>query len=342
MQPKNIDGIVAQYADLVARHNLGKPGEYSRWSFGENKDLSLNPYGVADAANILYTIGQFPTDPTERAGFVKTLQAMQDPQTGYFSEPTHHEFHCTAHCSAALELFDAKPLYKCSGMAPYTQKDALYSILENGIRWEEQPWRDSHIGAGLLPSLVNTDMVDLQWKNWYFDWMWEHTDPENGFIFGGKEKKAELFQYMASGFHYIFNHEAEHRPMRYPDKVIDSCITLMNEAIAGYPYPKGLPRYWGVILAIPGFLEVDVVYSATRAMRQTPHRFYECKDVLERFADKFIDMMEQFDYHNDTRVDDLHAMFGTLCCLAELQSALPGKILSSKPLRLVLDRRPFI
>jgi sugar phosphate isomerase/epimerase len=96
------------------------------------------------------------------------------------------------------------------------------------------------------------------------------------------------------------------------------------------------------ILAIPGFLEVDVVYTATRAMRQTPHRFYECKDVLERFADCFIHMLEQFDYQKDTRVDDLHAMFGTLCCLAELQSALPGKILSTKPLRLVLDRRPFI
>lgn len=342
MQPKNIDPIIHEIKQLVDRHNLGAPGKYARWNFGKGKDLGVNPYGVADAANILYTIGSFPTAQQERDGFVKELQAMQDPETGFFSEPTHHEFHCTAHCSAALELFDAKPLYKVKGMEPYTQKDALYHILENGIRWQSDPWRDSHIGAGLLPSLVNTDMVDLTWKNWYFDWMWEHTDPENGFIFGGTEKKAELFQYMASGFHYLFNHEAEHRPMRYPDKVIDSCITIMEEAIAGYPYPKGLPRYWGKILAIPGFLEIDVVYCATRAMRQTPHRFYECKAVLERFAECFIHMMENWDYNNDVRVNDLHALFGTLCCLAELQSALPGKILSTKPLRLVLDRRPFI
>ena len=39
---------------------------------------------------------------------------------------------------------------------------------------------------------------------------------------------------------------------------------------------------------------------------------------------------------------DLHMLFGSVCALAELQSALPGMIITEKPLRLVLDRRPFI
>lgn len=38
----------------------------------------------------------------------------------------------------------------------------------------------------------------------------------------------------------------------------------------------------------------------------------------------------------------LHMLFGSVCALAELQTALPGKIITEKPLRLVLDRRPFV
>ena len=53
-------------------------------------------------------------------------------------------------------------------------------------------------------------------------------------------------------------------------------------------------------------------------------------------------MMSKIDYEKDENFNDLHLLFGAVCCLAELQMALPGKILSSKPLRLVLDRRPFI
>jgi hypothetical protein len=40
--------------------------------------------------------------------------------------------------------------------------------------------------------------------------------------------------------------------------------------------------------------------------------------------------------------DDLHTLHGTLAALAELQQALPGALLTDRPLRLTLDRRPFL
>jgi hypothetical protein len=52
--------------------------------------------------------------------------------------------------------------------------------------------------------------------------------------------------------------------------------------------------------------------------------------------------MMSIDYEKDDAFNDLHMLFGASCALAELQSALPGKIITEKPLRLVLDRRPFI
>ena len=41
-------------------------------------------------------------------------------------------------------------------------------------------------------------------------------------------------------------------------------------------------------------------------------------------------------------LNDMHTLFGCICALAELQSFLPGEIVSDVPLKLVLDRRPFI
>lgn len=335
MKPVNIDGLIEQIALCVERHRL-ETGSYSRWTFGNFEDgtpknLGRNEYGCADAANILYSIGQFPTGANERAEWVGHLQEMQNPETGLYTESTHHTIHTTAHCTAALELFDTKPYYTCKALEKYTTRECLYHFLEKELDWANRPWNDSHRGAGILPCLTNTDMVGLDWKNWYFDWMWEHSDPDTGFFFCGDEKRAPLFEYMAGGFHYMFNIEAEHRPYRYPEKIIDSCIFLMNET-----------RENGKFHSKCGFIDMDVVYSLNRAMRQSPHRFYEAKQELEKFAEKYVAMMLGLDYKNDPHFNDLHMLFGSVCCLAELQSALPGKLITSKPLKLVLDRRPFI
>ena len=120
--------------------------------------------------------------------------------------------------------------------------------------------------------------------------------------------------------------------MRYPEAVIDACLPMLQN-----------PEKWGrAFFSVCGFLEVDLVYSVNRAMRQTPHRFYEAKEALESFAEKFLNSLYARNFQTDVTFNDLHCLFGTACCLAELQAALPGKLITSKPLRLVLDRRPFI
>ena len=84
------------------------------------------------------------------------------------------------------------------------------------------------------------------------------------------------------------------------------------------------------------------MYSITRALRQCGHRRQECMDALRKFANEFIDWLYSLDYKTHDGFNDLHMLFGTCCALAELQTALPGEIQTKKPLRLVLDRRPFI
>lgn len=327
-----IDDIIEQIYNCVKRHSLEKSGRYARWLWQNargNRELGCNPYGCADAANILYTISKFPRDENERRGFVETLRQMQDKESGLFYEKTHHPIHTTAHCMAAMELFDSAPLYPCTSLLYLKDKTALYDFLEHEVDWSN-PWPESHKGAGIFVALTMTDEVNLEWKNQYFDWLWKHSDAETGFFHCGSERAKYVYYMMAGGFHYFFNYETERRPYRYPDKVIDSCIDLMRE-----------PEKHGMIKDCT-FIDVDVVFCLNRAMRQTPHRFDEAKEALEQYAERYIDMMSKIDYEKDENFNDLHLLFGAVCCLAELQMALPGKILSSKPLRLVLDRRPFI
>ena len=59
------------------------------------------------------------------------------------------------------------------------------------------------------------------------------------------------------------------------------------------------------------------------------------------FAGRYIANMEALDEKDET-LNDLHMLFGGVCGLAELQQTLRGKLTSDVPLKLVLDRRPFI
>ncbi len=331
---------------IIDTHNLGDTGAYRRWNWQNaagNRELGVNEYGCADAANILYMIGQFPSQPQQRAAWIGQLQALQNPQTGLFTEATHHTYHTTAHCIAALELFDAQPLYPLTAMKPLLEKEQLYALLD-GLDWAGDPWVMSHQGAGIFAAMVLAEpQADLAWRKLYFDWLWENADPQTGFwrkgavkplchgdSFTGVLAEPTIFPHLAGSFHYLFNHEYAHMPLHYPDKMIDSCLELFHK------------KQWPTLGRAISFAEIDWVYCLTRASRQTPHRFEEIKQALRDFADAYIPWLLSLDPATHDGLNDLHTLFGCICALAELQSALPGDIASEKPLKLVLDRRPFI
>jgi len=358
----------------VEKHNLGQPGEYRRWLWQDKKNsrnLGINVYGCADAANILYTIGSFPAEPQEREAFIDVLQSFQDPDTGLFKDPTHHEFHTTAHCVAALELFDARPKYPLRAFADLKSKNNLESFLDN-LDWNGDPWHESQKGAGLYTAMVLSDEVGSDWEDWYFNWLWRETDPETGlwrkgYITGGKGRTAPIFHHLAGTFHYLFTLEYARRPFRYPHKIVDTCLKIY--------YTRAFPKFdflysdqylrksslcsdttnlisssekdgsHGVITLgrSISFAEIDWVYCLNRSCRQSGYRFEEVHATLREFAEGYLRYLtEEVNPDTDDRFNDLHWLFGTICALAELQQALPGFIKTKKPLKLVLDRRPFI
>ncbi len=347
MKRLDVKNIIIAISDTVKRHELAEPGCYCRWLWQDengSRELGINEYGCADAANILYTLNEFHCDKETRAARINALLSMQDSKTGMFHERTHHTIHTTAHCTAALNLFDAKPLYPLKGLHRFTEREALFEFLDS-LDWNS-PWTESHQGAGIYAALVNSGEITKEFEENYFEWMWENADPVTGFwkkgyadraLYSdnrypyGKNEPEAIYSYMAGGFHYMFNHEYAKMPLRYPEKIIDSCIDMYKNG--------GIRKSF---LREVDFLEVDWIYCMSRASRQTPHRHAEVKALLYEAASILINYLKDIDYYIHDQFNDLHLLFGTTCALAELQAALPGIIITDKPLRLVLDRRPFI
>ena len=329
----NLDGFVEKCAGIVERHRL-QAGAYCRYLWQneqQNRKMGVNEYGCADAANILYTIGRFPRDPAEREASVRVLRGQQNPETGLFWEGTHHTIHTTAHCLAALELFDAQPEHPLTALLLYLDREKLYAFLA-GLQWEDSPWNNSHQGAGLYASMVITRTCPLSWQHDYFTWLREHADPETGL--GLKERnhgQAPMAHQLFGWFHYFFNHEYARQPIPYPDRLIDTCIDLYRGRALGARWAREI-----------GFMEIDWVFAMNRASRQTAHRFAEVKELLRDCAQDLIPWLETLDPETHEGLNDLHMLFGTVCVLAELQLALPGEIETTVPLKSVLDRRPFI
>lgn len=332
MKAVNITPIIEKIAQVVEKHKLA-PGCYKRFL----EDDFPNPYGCADAANILYTIGRFPREHYERAEFVRILREMQDKESGLFCEKpsdtskfVHDPIHTTAHCMAAIELFDETPLYSAKALEKYLDKEEMCAFFES-LDWKKTPGTPAHKGAGLYVALNLGGSDCKEFNKNYFEWLWENADPNTGFWRRGcQDGQMSIWDHMAATFHFLFNFEHAHLPLRYPDKIIDTCI---------YMYREEPRKNFGLSAK---FVEVDWVYCLTRAMQQTPHRFDDAMACLEDFAEKYLVHWQTVDYETNRNINDMHELFGGVCALAELQRALRGKLYSEVPLKLVLDRRPFI
>ncbi len=329
-----LDFLLERIAQTVESHRLSE-GAYARWLYKNGThecDCAPNEYGCADAANLLYTIGAFVREPQARAKWVAILQGMQAADTGLFCEPTHHPLHTTAHCVAALALFDQRPAHPLAALAPYRTREGLFALLE-GLDWLGNPWPQSHQGAGVFAALTIAGEADAAWQNAYFAWLREHCDPKWGMSLRGAvdAQKAPAAHHLYGWFHYIFNHESAHRPIPYAAKLVDTCIELYKDHALGERFGR-----------MVGFMEIDWVFCLNRALRQAPQRFAEGKAQLQAFARAYVDWLAALDWRTDAEWNDLHMLFGASCALAELAQALPGEIETTVPLRLVLDRRPFI
>lgn len=322
----NIDPIIEKTKIAISNHELPQRGYYKRYADGNS---GANEYGCADAANLLYTINAMPTDRTEKEAMVEALRSFQDKETGLFREPSHHPYHCTAHCLAALELFDAEPLYRVSEADRYENPASVRPFLAS-LGWDESA--AGHLGAGMFSIMFLTKRMSLDWQNEFFGYLDENIDMRYGVSMKGAVAtgKKLRWQYMGDWFHLMFCYHACHRAFPCTEQLIDYCIEDYENNIFPESFGKG-----------QRFLDIDWTFAIYRAAVQSGYRLDKVKALLRDFAKKLTDYLANSPL-DEPQWKDMHLMFGSICGLAELQIALPGELLSTRPLRQVMDRRPFI
>ena len=87
---------------------------------------------------------------------------------------------------------------------------------------------------------------------------------------------------------------------------------------------------------------LDWVYCLTRPARQCGHRGDEVLAEVRSFARKYAGNLLAHVASQPVPFEDLHALNGTMSAFAELQQTVPGLLRTERPLKLILDRRPFI
>jgi hypothetical protein len=115
----------------------------------------------------------------------------------------------------------------------------------------------------------------------------------------------------------------------HPEALVETCLRIFEKGL--FPLSHFV-----------GFAEIDWVYCLTRSLRRCGHRVADAHRALTVFAERHVAFLASLDPETDDGLDDLHSLFGTVCALAELQATLGDRLRSDRPLRLVLDRRPFI
>jgi hypothetical protein len=234
---------------------------------------------------------------------------------------------------AALELLDAGPRHPLRGLEPLRKPEAMEAFLE-ALDWAGNPWLESHRGAGLYAALVLAGEVDAVWEERYFAWLAREVDPATGLLRSGcvpkvPENDGLLFPHLAGTFHYLFNFEHARRDLPHSEALVETCLRIFEGEL--FPFSRFV-----------GFAEIDWVYCLTRSLRRSGHRPADARRALAIFAERHIAFLHSLDPDTDDGLDDLHSLFGSVCALAELQAALGDRLRSDRPLRLVLDRRPFI
>lgn len=304
----------------------GGAGQYARAPGEAVTEL----YGVSDMACILHTLGILRPTERERVEWSAAFQQFQVSDTGWLVEKsrTHDPLHNTAFALAAMQLMDLTPAHPVTMTGEFADVRAFLASLN----WTTRVYADSHKGAGigsihaLVPALNRPE-----WFAGYFAFCDEQFDPRNGLMGRDKPPGGDSDQ-IGGTFHYQFLYEHFNRQMPFPERRIDAVISLQQPD--GYWHPTN--HLW---------LTLDAVYLLTRTLRYCPHRFEDVRAVVRNVM---ATMMRDY-YAPDRRGKALtgklpvHSLTAAISIAAEAQHFLGAhEVVTERPLKLVLDRRPFI
>jgi hypothetical protein len=225
-------------------------------------------------------------------------------------------------------LLDLTPRHPVRMDAKYAD---IRGFLET-IDWRKEVYLGSHRGAGIgsIYALV-PELGTPAWFAEYFKFCDSLFDPNNG-LMGRDKPPGGDFDQIGGTFHYHFLYNHFNRQMPYPEKRIDTVLRLQQPD--GYWHPTN--HLW---------MMIDPMYLMTRTLRQSPHRFADVQECVRRMMRVLVRDVYSAEGRSQLLAGKMaaHSLTAALSIAAEAQQFLGvHEVITEKPLKLVLDRRPFI
>lgn len=325
----NIDAFIDMVPEWVEQFRTGgRPGSYAYMPQFSRPDT----YGSTDMFYLLYTLDMLDLTDKERRAWAGVIRKFQDPDTGWWgnNKTFHSKEHATAYAVGALKLLGAPTKYPLSFRESFDTKEEIHDLLET-TPWNVI-WSGSHIPSGVASALINSGDAGEDWTSAYLDWLDREADPATGYWMrddSGARKDKPRTEELGGAFHFYYIYTYAGRPLPYPEKIIDTTISLQHD--------NGLYD-----ADVPYCIDLDGVFSIIHAYRQTGG--YRKKDVeasLEKTLAAIVEKLNNRDFVFG-RYRDSHKLVGAVVALAEIQDFMPHKLKTPKPLKLVLKKSPFI
>ncbi len=315
-------------ASVQARRLPGGAGRYARRP-GES---TADPLASAAAATLLHMLAVFPGRGHDRSAWVEELRRTQNPETGLCSAPLVGDLEATAAISAALDLFEQRLDSPPRSLAPLADPPALPEFLAQQD-WACHPIAACRNAAALYTILTIAEEVGPAWNSTYFRWLREETDEHTGLLRRDCLSPIEvdgqwtLLPYLNAQYYILATQLHARQPHPVPFRLVDTALEIME-------YHRGL------FCQKLGHRHLPWIFCLTRSIRLSPHRHEEVILALDRFATRYVEFITQ--RANEGHLEDLTLAQTAVAALAELQIALPGRLISRRPLRQVLDRICFL
>jgi hypothetical protein len=314
------------------------PADYAR----RPGDPDVGLYGTADVACLLYTLDRFDAPASRSDDWLAALAQFQDEASGFFVDRSGMltTAHNTGFAVGAMNLF--QPDLRNGELPPWPLRfGRLVTGPPDADRYVATlDWRNNCYGAGEdlighASTFFNVkDVVPPEWFDWLVDDIQKtKLDPVNGMVGIGKPADGDLDQ-IGGTFHFDFFWAA--LGLRLP------FAPARATSLLGLQQPSGL---WDP--NNPWWLSFDAIYMLGRTLPELAGN--EAERVQAAIA-RTVSTLTQRAADPALRASDFvqpwigaHMLTGALSLFAYAQQLFgPDRVKTSRPLKLVLDRRPYI
>jgi hypothetical protein len=314
------------------------PGEYAR----RPGDGETALYGSADVACILYSLDRLDPPPEESAAWLQVLSGFQDAESGFFVDRAGmlSTAHNTGFAVGAMnllrrELRNGELPRSPLRFAQLVREPADAERFAASLNWRADCYEAGENLIGHASSFFNVaGAIPASWFEWLVDYV-ERTkmDRANGMVGVDKPPGGDLDQ-IGGTLHFDFFWAALGRQLPF--------ASARTQALLGLQLPSGL---WDP--TNPWWLSFDAVYMLGRTLPDlTANQAERVRAAVARAASALNARWSDPGIRESDFVEPwigAHMLTGAVSFFACAQQVLgESRVITDRPLRSVLDRRPYI